>query len=162
MVMIGFLIWQNHNSEDNSSEEGETSKVEEGDAQEGTGSNLVVNVKAEDEQMEEKKVPQYDGENPNENNDLSGVVTYAGVNGSTLMIRVNIDQYLNSGVCELALKRGGATIYNSTANIVSSASTATCEGFDVPVNGLGGGNVEINIKLKAGDKGGVINGEVNI
>ena len=114
------------------------------------------------ESVEKKKVEQYDGSDPNEANDLSGVVTYAGVNNGKLMIRVNIDQYLTEGKCELTLTRGGATIYNSITNIVGSATTATCEGFDVPVSELGGGNVGINIKLKTDGRTGSIQGEANI
>ena len=78
------------------------------------------------------------------------------------MIRVNIDQYVGSGSCELTLVRGGATIYNSIASIIGGASTATCEGFDVPVAGLGGGTVEININLSADGRSGTIRGEVGI
>ena len=39
------------------------------------------------------KYDEYAGEDPNEREDLTGVVTYAGVNGNNLMIRVNIDQH---------------------------------------------------------------------
>lgn len=107
-------------------------------------------------------VVQYDGEDPNQADDLSGVVTYAGVVDGTLMIRVNIDQYLEGGNCELTLIRDGANIYSSIANIVGGPSTATCEGFDVPIGGLEGGQTEININLNADERHGVIRGEVNI
>ena len=109
-----------------------------------------------------KKVEQYEGEDPNTQNDLSGVVTYAAVSNGILAIRANIDQYLEEGKCELILKRNDATIYSSIANIINSASTATCEGFDVPVEGLGGGKVDIIINLSAGERSGSIRGEVNL
>ena len=112
-------------------------------------------------EKEKKKVVQYEGEDPNEREDLTGVVTYAGVNGNNLMIRVNIDQYLNGGSCELSLMQD-SVVYSDTANIVSSAATATCEGFNVPINGLGKGNYKIVIKISSGDKAGIINGEVDI
>ena len=90
------------------------------------------------------------------------MVTYAGVVDDKLMIRVNIDQFLADGSCELKLVRNNSTIYNSTANIFADVSTSTCEGFDVPVSGLGSGNTNIEIQLKSGDKSGIIRGEVNI
>ena len=111
---------------------------------------------------EKERVVQYDGEDPNQADDLSGVVTYAGVVDGTLMIRVNIDQYLESGNCELTLTQGGANIYNSIANIVGGPSTATCEGFDVPLGELGGGDIQININLSADERHGTIRGEANI
>lgn len=111
---------------------------------------------------EKPKVVQYDGDNPNEAEVLTGAVTFAGVSNSTLMIRVNIDQYLENGECKLTLMRGGDTIYNSIASIIGGASTATCEGFDIPVEGLGGGRIEININLSADGRSGMIRGEVSI
>ena len=128
--------------------------------------SLVEDKKESEEEeargaVEKEKVVQYEGEDPNEREDLTGVVTYAGVNGNNLMIRVNIDQYLNSGGCELNLVQD-SVMYSDTANIVSSAATATCEGFNVPINGLEKGNYKIVIKVSSGDKVGTINGEVDI
>ena len=115
-----------------------------------------------DEVVEKPKVIQYDGEDPNVSEELSGVVTYAGVVGENLMIRVNIDQYLEEGECGLELMRDGASVYSDVANIVGNVTTATCEGFDVPVNEIGAGAIEIVIRLNSGDKSGVIRGEVSI
>ncbi len=112
--------------------------------------------------VEEKKVVQYEGEDANNSDSLTGVVTYAAVVGDKVTIRVSIDQYLSSGTCGLTLTRSGATVYSSIANIVGSASTSTCEGFDVPTSELGGGAMEIIINLNSGDRKGVIRGEVNI
>lgn len=138
-------------------EEVETKKNEIKQSDEEEEDNKVV-----EEIKEEKKVEQYDGDDPNNANSLSGVVTYAGVNGGNLMIRVNIDQYLSSGQCKLSLIRNGTAIYNSTVSIVNSASTATCEGFDVPVSELGGGGVTILINIVSGERNGSIQGEVSI
>lgn len=109
-----------------------------------------------------KKVEQYEGEDPNLKNELSGVVTYAGVSSGKLMIRVNIDQYLQGGECELVLSRSGATVYSGRVNIIDNASTSTCEGFDVPSSGLGSGRTDITINLNAGGKTGIIKGEVEL
>ena len=121
----------------------------------------LVEDKKESEEEEARGAVENEGEDPNEREDLTGVVTYAGVNGNNLIIRVNIDQYLNSGSCELNLVQDSVA-YSDTANIVSSAATATCEGFNVPINGLEKGNYEIVIKVSSGDKAGTINGEVDI
>ena len=45
---------------------------------------------------------------------------------------------------------------------MGDVSTAMCEGFDEPVEGLGEGNIEIIIKLNADERSGLIRGEVDI
>ena len=116
----------------------------------------------ETEVVEKEKVKQYEGEDPNVADDLTGVVTYAGVSGNELIIRVNIDQYLAEGSCRLTLLQDGAVVYNDTAEIIDSASTATCAGFNVPVTNLGSGETGIRIELDASGKRGVIAGEVEL
>ena len=144
---------------------------------EGTSENSVEVVekkdtdieKAEDKKAEEdeavtekEKVVQYDGDDPNEAQELTGVVTYAGVSGNNLMIRVNIDQYLSGGKCILGLRREGASIYGAEASIVDAASTSTCEGFNVPLSDVSNGHFSIVIFLESGGKTGEIHGEVDL
>lgn len=121
--------------------------------------------KAEDTaeiEVEKKKVEQFEGENPNEKTELTGVMTYAGVNDGKLMVRVNIDQYLSGGECELSLYRDGERIYTETAEVIDSAATATCKGFNVATAELGGGKINIKILVTSGEKTGIIEGEVNL
>ncbi len=154
--VVCYLVWDSYFKDKT---EPETSEIiEEADIEKNEDDTETDSVEGEPE----KKVEQYDGDDPNSAQDLSGVVTYAGVNNGVLMIRINIDQYLNSGKCELTLSRDGATMHSSIASIIGSASTSTCEGFDVEVGELGGGNVEINIKLESNGRVGSIRGEVNI
>ena len=138
-------------------EEVESKKNEMKKPDEKDNNNEIV-----EETKEEKKVEQYDGDDPNGADSLSGVVTYAGVNGNNLIIRVNIDQYLSGGQCNLSIVRDGSTLYSSTASIVNNASTATCEGFDVPVFELGSGEVTVLINLTSGDRNGTIRGGASI
>ena len=159
-AVVTYLVWDNYfNDKKDETETSETSteekKVEE-------KSSEKTDEKLTSESPEKEKVVQYDGNDPNEAQGLSGAITYAAVSGANFMVRVNIDQYVTSGSCELVLKRNGTTIYNNKVNIVGSASTATCEGFDVPVSQLGGGVVEININLSADGKSGTIRGGANI
>lgn len=111
---------------------------------------------------EQKKIKQYEGEDPNKAEELTGVVTYVGVNNGVLMIGVNIDQFLGSGDCELSLTRNGNVIYTENTSIVADVSTSSCDGFNISTSGLGGGATEIIIKLSSGGKTGTIKGEVNL
>jgi len=106
-----------------------------------------------------KKVTQYEGENPNTKDSLTGNIVYAGPAGNTLMIRVDIDQYV-TGTCQLTLS--GTTNYEATANLIADVSTSTCAGFDIPLSSLTSGHYYINIRLTAGDKTGTITGEVDV
>lgn len=109
------------------------------------------------------KIEQYDGDAPNVYDSLSGVITYAGVAGNKLIVRVNIDQYLEDGRCELSLLKNDMVAYSSAVNLIPDVTTSTCEGFDVPLADLGeNGLVKIKISIASGDKSGVIWGETNI
>ncbi len=157
---VAYLVWDSYfkGKEKKVNDEQQTSEQVE-EKEKGEPDDEVVVVQEEDD---EKKVVQYEGEDPNKAENLSGAVTYAGVNGDKLMIRVNIDQFLDSGECALSLIRNGSTIYSDTASVVGGAATATCEGFDVPVGQIGGGSVEIKIVVSAGEKTGTISGGADI
>ncbi len=149
---VAYFMWDGYFREDKKEDEDseiveEVEEIEEG----GKGAGEVI---------EKEPVVQYEGDDPNEAEELTGVITYAAVNGDNLMIRVNIDQYLEDGSCELNLVQGGVK-YSDTADI-SSVTTATCEGFNVPVGKLGSGNYQIVIKISSGGKTGTIKGEVNV
>ena len=114
------------------------------------------------EQTEETKSTQnFDGEDPNKKTELTGVITTARVSDNNLIIRVEIDQFLTSGTCDLNLSKEEKT-YSENVSIFADASTSTCEGFNVPVSKLENGNWKIKIKLSSNDKAGQIEGEVNI
>ena len=133
--------------------------------------NIADNKKAEEKTEEEKsdegveakeEIKQYDGDDPNISDSLTGVISYAGVSGSDLIIRVNIDQYLASGDCKLVLIKDGSAIYNRTVAIESSVSTSTCDGFKVPVAELPSGGLSVEVSLDSEGKYGKIVGETTI
>lgn len=118
--------------------------------------------KTEEVIPEKEPIPQYSGDNPNDAERLTGVISYAGVSGSNLLIRVNIDQYLSSGNCKLSLVQNGSTVYDKEVAIENSVSTSTCDGFSIPLSELNAGSYAIEIVLNSGDKYGKMVGEVNI
>lgn len=106
-------------------------------------------------------IPQYEGDDPNSSESLTGSLTTAHVSGEKFLIRVNIDQYLSSGSCTLEMSDGDNR-HTDSAQIIPSASTSTCEGFDVPLRALGSGKYSINITIESEGKTGHISGEVSI
>lgn len=152
------LVWKDYFSDDKGQDsDEETVIVEEEDKEFEKTENEEVETTEEKEET-----IQYDGEDPNEGGELTGVVTYAGVAGSNLMIRINIDQFLSGGTCKLKLINDGVTEYKDTASIAESATTSTCEGFNVPLSEITDGYYEIVVEINADGKTGVISGEVEI
>ncbi|MBR0430997.1 hypothetical protein IJJ05_01770 [Candidatus Saccharibacteria bacterium] len=157
---VCYFVWDSYFRDKTSGEdETRTAEIIE-EPEKGDGEDLEATEIPE--VVEEKKVILYEGDDPNEKSELTGVITYAGVSGNFLMVRVNIDQYLSEGNCRLDLMRGGSSVYSDSATIVSSAATATCEGFNIPISALGAGDYGIVITLSSDGKEGVINGEVSI
>ncbi len=129
--------------------------------------NTIVDAKPKPEQntnpeyKEKEPIIQYSGEDPNLTGIISGAVTYTGISNDTLIIRVNIDQYINEGNCILSLT-GANTNYTEAARVIDSASTATCEGFNVPLSQIKDNSVNIVIEVKTDDKRGIIRGNASL
>ena len=155
--VVCFLVWDSYFKDDNSEVESEV--IEQPIVEQGK-TEAESEVEESVEVVEKEEVLQYDGADPNESVDLTGVITYTNVANGVLTIRVNIDQYISSGSCELILVRGGAEIYSETVQMIDSASTSTCKGFDISMDGLGSGSTSIIINLSGDNKNGVISGEV--
>ncbi|MBR5647990.1 hypothetical protein IKW73_03640 [Candidatus Saccharibacteria bacterium] len=150
--VVCYLVWDNYfNDKKDEPVKEETSQEEEKDE--------VVEEKTEEEVVEKEEVVQYEGEDPNTAESLTGVITYMSLVSTDFVIRVNIDQYLDNGTCVLTLSRDGGVVYTGEANIINAVSTSTCEGFNVPADIIGSGNINISIQLSSGGKTGVISGE---
>lgn len=118
-------------------------------------------TKQETEYKDKQPTIQYSGSNPNDAGELSGAITYTGITNDTLAIRVNIDQYVSEGTCSLTVA-GSKTYYVEAATVVDSASTATCEGFNVPLSQIKDSVVRVTIEVNADGKKGVIFGDVSL
>lgn len=109
-----------------------------------------------------KQTPsQYDGEDPNDSEEITGYISYAAINYDHLSIRLTINQYLSSGTCNLTMTSGGTTVTRS-ADIDASASTSTCQGFDIPLSDLPSGAWQITVRITADGKSGTITGEASV
>ena len=162
VIIIGIVIGISNanNSSYDSNKNDNSEKIEQKD--ESKENEKTDSERRDEETANQQKPVQYEGDDPNELNELTGVITYAGVSGDVLMVRMNIDQYITDGVCDLTLERSGDIIYNSIVSLVGDVSASTCEGFDIPIGGLGGGKTNITIKLNANGRTGTIRGEADI
>lgn len=170
VVLIGagvgaYVIWANDHRDDGGGESVETTTDDNGVVESVDDTDVdTENTTEQDTTTNEiKKVTQYEGGDPNESEELTGIITYAGVENENLVVVVNIDQFLTEGGCVLSLINGtGAVVYEKTASILPGISTSTCDGFSVPVSELGSESYDINVRLKSGEREGLISGKANI
>ena len=163
VLLVAILVFVSKMLADNTSDNNESDKQNSPEVEKVEKVEKTVTESQVNQDEEDQKTPiQNDGDDPNTKDFLTGVLTMAEVSGDVLRIRLNIDQYLASGNCELTLTSNQGVTFTDSAAIVPVASTSTCEGFDIPTSNLATGNWTINISLEAGDKIGTINGEVNI
>lgn len=105
---------------------------------------------------------QYEGDNPNTANELSGNVSYKDISNGTLTIAVMIDQYISEGECTLTLTGNNGDTFTATSSIFADASTASCEPFAVNLANLRDSTYQIKIQINSNGKQGVINDEVKL
>lgn len=104
----------------------------------------------------------YEGDNPNTGQELSGVINYHGVSGSSLAIRITIDQIIASGSCTLTLTAKDGKTVTRTVDTAQNPSSTTCRGFDIPISDLGRGEWDIKVDILTDGKSGVITGKTTV
>lgn len=108
-----------------------------------------------------KRPTQYEGEDPNLSPDYTGAITHLSTDNGQLNILVLIDQFVATGTCTLKLTQGTAE-KTYEAHIIANPSSASCEGFTVPISELGSGHWQITITIQSDEKSGTITGEVEL
>ncbi|MDO5480117.1 MAG: hypothetical protein Q4F58_00375 [Candidatus Saccharibacteria bacterium] len=160
-IVVVVLVKNNYFSDkkqDNPQQSESTSKTEDQKPEEKPSED---SKEGEDSKPEEK-APQYEGDSPNKSENLTGLITYADVINDELTIRVNIDQFLQSGNCNLTMSRNGVTYYSQSVGIQESVTTSTCDGYKIPVSELSKGDFQVEIDLESEGKSGKITGRVRI
>lgn len=158
-VVVTVLVLNNFNKKTNDNAQQATT-TEDKTKKKETDSEKTENKEGTSEQ--EEKAPQYEGESPNKSETLTGIITYADIIDNDLVIRVNIDQFLSGGNCNLTMNRNGVTYYTQTASIQESVTTSTCDGYNIPVSELPKGDFSVEINLDSDGKSGKITGRVRI
>lgn len=156
-VAVVILVKNNYfdkKDDQNTSQTVETNKTDDKKSEEKT--------EQKEETEPEQKAPQYEGESPNKSETLTGMITYADVMNDELVIRTNIDQFLQAGTCNIIMSRNGITYYTGSVGIIESVTTSTCDGYKIPVSELPKGDLSVEINLESEGKSGKITGRVRI
>lgn len=108
-----------------------------------------------------KTPEQYEGQDVNQLNKLTGTITYSEKSGDKYRIRVNINQFLKlPGTCKLTVNSFSTVVYTQTVSIISNPSSGSCEGFDIPLSSIPSGDLNIKIEVNANQKTGLIEGRI--
>ena len=110
------------------------------------------------------KTTQYEGQDPNTLEELTGVIISKDVENGTLTIMTMINQYLHqTGFCTITLTgRNSRDVYTATEDAHADISSSYCENFAVPVSKLSSDTYDIEIKLTGDGKTGTIRDEVKL
>lgn len=131
---------------------------------EETENALVYDEEGEDDNdlppEDQKVIVQYEGENPNELDHLTGLITYTEVKDGALIAMVSIDQYLGSGTCVASLKKDGEVAANAEQAIEADASTSHCGPISISLAGVSSGKYQLEVVISSGGKTGTITSNV--
>lgn len=104
----------------------------------------IVDTRADE--SPKKTPPKYEGDDVNNTDSLSGIISHKSVLEDKLVIRTVINQLVQSGSCKITLSMNERVI-TETTSILQDPSSSTCEGFDIPLSKLGPGNWNIVIEI---------------
>lgn len=113
---------------------------------------------------EPEKTTQYEGEDPNTLEQLTGYLARKGVDDDVLTLVAVIDQYLHTpGSCTITLKNSaGQVVYKASSDAVADVTASVCDAFEIPTTNLANGAYQIEIELSGDNKYGVITDEVTL
>lgn len=104
-------------------------------------------------------VVQYEGEDPNTLSELTGEISRLSLDGDILTVAVMIHQYLQEdGTCTMtATNQKTGQTFTTTSVAEPEVSTSAC-GL-LRIEKIASGSYDLEIKIKAGDKEGIIKKE---
>ena len=159
VAIVVVVINNNSNKKDEAADGQQTVNVDVSDSkkvEEKSEGELEKDIK------QEEKAPQYEGESPNKSETLTGLITFSDTVNEKLVIRTNIDQFLQTGNCKLTLSKDGVVYYSQSVGIQESVTTSTCDGYEILKTELPEGKLQIDILLESEGKSGKIIGEAQI
>lgn len=84
---------------------------------------------------------------------FSVTLTASSQDSGVYHLRYLIQATLGSGTCTLTLTKGSTAVERS-ASVQASASTSTCQGFDIPTSQLSSGQWQASLNVTSGDQSG--------
>lgn len=159
-IVVAVLIWLRPQPQPNN--EPTNSPNTSTNAPGGTSSDNQPSSKPQENP--EDKPPQYEGEDPNTMEELTGSIARKSVSDGKLTVVATIDQYLSQpGICIIELKNpSGEVVYTASADAIPDVTTSICEPFIIATSQLSAGKYHIEIQLNGDNKQGTIIEEVEL
>lgn len=121
------------------------------------------NTPSDSEAEPEDKTKQFEGEDPNQLDQLTGSITYRNVEQGTLSVAVIINQSLRQpGTCTLILTGPNQERRTATSAAVVDVTASVCETLELPVGGLGHGEYTIEVQLSGDGKSGSVKDRIEL
>lgn len=163
VILIGVLIFcLTRKSPEASSESdpGSPTAVEE---KQSTNSDQPASDTKKDPEPE-PKITQYEGEDPNDLEELTGSISYIDVEQGSLFVGATIAQYLElPGTCVLSLvDSSGAVVGSIDGPAHADITTSVCELPALAVDDIPSGEYQVIIKINADGKTGTLKEGVNL
>ncbi|MBP3899834.1 hypothetical protein J6D24_03485 [Candidatus Saccharibacteria bacterium] len=110
----------------------------------------------------EKKNTQYEGEDPNKLDSLTGAISFAGASDGNFMVNVVIDQAIgSSGRCNYTFTHSSGVTLVGNVSTEAGPSSSVCV-YSTPATNVQSGNWKITVKVTVDNKEGIISGEANV
>lgn len=161
-VLYLLSIKQSDSTENNTSTyQSKDTKSAEDDNASNTVKPVAGSTSENGHEAEKDIRPNYEGDDINSSDSLTGVINYSGVAGDKLIIRTTINQTITSGSCHLTLTKDGKSV-SRHSGLIQNPSSSSCEGFDIPVSELSTGDWNVSIKVTDDNRSGQINGTARV
>ena len=163
VLTLSILVFLNRKTNSNSSNTSSTStSTSNKDSSSETMDSSEETNPEEDEEAEKARARQYDGEDPNKLETLTGVISFAGVSEGKLRVNVTIDQLIgDSGKCNFTLTNSSGTTLSDEVSTENGPATSFCS-YVTTASKLEAGTYKIVVKITSPNKEGEITGEVKI
>lgn len=148
----------NANKSSNQAEEPQATSVDQTDMTSGKSSEATAALGSSNE-ASNKTPSQYEGDNPNNYSNLTGIVTFTGVSEGQFVVSVALDQFI-TGSCHFTIEGPAGSVINTDIDIFAGPSSSFCS-YNGPVP-ADHGIYKITVTPTSADKTGTITGEVEL
>jgi len=162
IVVLVVVFAKPHTEEERS--EPTTTEPEQSEPKQPEAEDKPQEPDQKDEDRPDDKVVQFEGEDPNDLEEITGVVTYRAVENGKLIIDTSIDQYLTSGgTCTVTIKgQNTGHVETATKQAHADITASYCETFEIPAANLPSDYYDIEITVLSNDKKGTIKDGVQL
>ena len=160
VVVLCLIFFKPLSNKNNDGKTAETSKTTEDKAEKKAEQPETKEEETKKESIREteKSNPQYEGEDPNSYETLSGIINYVGLSDGNIVVSVAIDQAV-SGSCNFTLTTPSGKTISGAGELTPGPATSFCE-LSTPASE--NGTWKISVETISSSKRGTLTSEAKI